>query len=222
MIICGRRHDRNMKDGSDNETLAKKIYLEHSGSAFHMERAGLYETYRQLEIPREREVQWAREESKCLLEEFFCKGLVVDHTFFELADLIESSCDIERLRALLCLVRAELQELDTMTLVLIAEGILRLLGSSKHSDGLDSESLLEEERCLVKALLKRAGTMEFCVASAYRERGNLRDILSEEQIRERVSKGIRKLEASTIPTKSKTEKFWRWLLKCVGRPQKKA
>lgn len=194
----------------EDEALAKKIYLDHSGNGFFMERAGIRDEYLQFGIKREREVEWAKEEIERLLNEFEKNGPNLYATYYNLVDFVQAASESNGVHTLLGLVRRNIPNLDTMTLVLIAETTFKLMKHSKYSESLNQKDLLEEEFLLVEDILKYSTTMEFCVAPEFYKETLMKNNLSKEQVRERINNDIRQLESYTFPQDSKG-RFWQWL-----------
>ncbi len=201
---------RSLNGAREDEELAKKIYLGHKGSGFFMERAGVLDEYLQFGIKREREVAWAKEEIERLLNEFERNGPNLDKTYSNLVAFIQAAGESTGVRTLLRFVRRNIPNLDTMTLVLIAEKTFNLMKDSKYSELLNQKDLLQEEFLLVEDILKYASTMEFCVAPEYYKVTIMKNTLSKEQVRERIKSDIRQLESYTFPWDNKG-RFWKWL-----------
>ncbi|MBL7644962.1 MAG: hypothetical protein JNK74_02120 [Candidatus Hydrogenedentes bacterium] len=210
--------------GSDShdEALAKKIYLDHRGNGFFMWKNDIYDTYREYGIAREKEVGWAKEEIERLLKVFTEDGPGSDNIYRGLIDFISVANDVEGLRILLHLVRSKMANLDTFTLVLIAEATLKLLRASGRSEALGQRDLLEAEFVLIKDLLERANTMNLFVAPEFFKDGGLMFMsggLSEEYIRERINSDIRELESYSFPWDDKG-RLWKWLQSKIPWPKK--
>lgn len=194
----------------EDEAFAKQIYLAHRGSDFFMERAGVYGTYLQFGVSREKEMGWAKEESARLLKEFVGSGPGTVATYRKLVDFIRKADDIKCLHTMLKLVRQEMASLDTMTLVMVAEATLKLMKNPGRTGVCNQRDMLEEEFILIGDLLKRASNMEFCVEPEFYKLGYMEGLMSEGQIRDRIIEDVRELESYSFPWDYKGG-FWKWL-----------
>ncbi|MBL7644961.1 MAG: hypothetical protein JNK74_02115 [Candidatus Hydrogenedentes bacterium] len=179
---------------NDDEALAKKIYLDHGGSSFFMSRSGIYEEYRALNFDRRKEKEWARERIVELLAMPIDPGMLIGGSFGGLIELIKNSDDREGLEILIEKIEALEDEWDTMSLLLIAESMLRLLHTAKHDRILYDRRLIEREKRIVARLLARASEMKITVAPIYREDRYMKDFLSDQHVLERIENDRREFE----------------------------
>lgn len=194
----------------DEEELAKRIFLDHVGSPFFMDRNGVLDTYLKYGIGREKEVEWAKEGMEHLLKRFVGNCPRPAQTYSNLLRYIQLIGDIDGLRTLIKLVRSNMARFDTMTLVLLAEETFQNMKDSKYSEVLYQRDLLEEEFNLAKELLTRASTVEFNVGTAYLEQPYWKDNFTEQRIRARIKDDFGELESYLFPLDHKGG-FWKWL-----------
>jgi hypothetical protein len=179
---------------SDDEALARKIYLDHGGSSFFMSRSGIYEEYRALNFDRRREKEWAKERIVELLAMPISPRMLNDGSFGSLIELIKNSDDREGLEILIEKIEALEDEWDAISLLLIAESMLELLQAAKHERILYDRRLIEREKRIVARLLARASEQKITVATIYQEDSFMKDFLSDQHVLERIEHGRRGLE----------------------------
>lgn len=192
---------------SDDEELAKQIFLDHKGSKFFMDRSGALDVYRQFGINREMELEWTKEQIERLLKEFASPSLETFRTYSDLVGYIRMVDDIEGLRTLLRLVRCKMTTMDTISLVVIAEMTFNLMRQTQHRELFNQRDLLQEEFSLIRDLLMYASTMESRVPCKLTKK---EVILSGGQMIDRIRRNVQSLESYRFPWDYKG-RIWKWL-----------
>lgn len=180
------------EDPSDEE--AKRIFLEHGGSTFYMSRSGMYETYKNFGISWEKENAWLREGLDELLAMPITPQSLLDFSYNCLIDRIIHLRDTESLEVLLEKVEALSEDLDTMSVLLTAEGILKLLHNAKSWNAMRDKRLNVWEKRIVDRLLVRASEKKLTIAQIYYGDPTLNRLISDQHLVERIALDRRELE----------------------------
>lgn len=162
--------------------------MKYGGIHFYMAREGEFEQYRSFNIPKEQEFLWIQEYEKERLKEVETED-IVDVNFFRLCDAISAYDDIYYLEEMHKLIKRKTNSMDSFSLMLMAEGLLRIVESFSKKDMKDHQITLLTKDFALKIL---ASILEkpITIASYYKQPEYLFDPVDEEHLIVRVKNKI--------------------------------
>lgn len=171
---------------------AKEIFMKYGGIHFFMAREGEYELYKTFNISKEQEKIWIKEFQKRLLCQIKNEDVASD-LLLTLCDSIIEYKDIECLTDLLAIIKTKKDNVDSFTEMMMAESLLKIVESfikSSHED----HHVVHKSKKIALNILKNVLKKPITVGSYYKKLGYLQDEIKEYNIRERVSRKIKKWE----------------------------
>lgn len=115
---------------------AKELFMKYDGSFFHMDREGDYERYKSFGVSRELEEAWTEELRNELLTKIAVgtDGPRIRMYVGALVDLFENRGGDAQVLQMLAIIRSKVGNMDSLSQVVIAESIARLVDSceGKH------------------------------------------------------------------------------------------
>ncbi len=148
LIVCYRFYrllSTNKKQPSARETYAwqgdenkyreaKEIFMQYDGSAFHMAREEIYDTYKKHEVPKALEEKWLQE-----LKEIHRNGFLQEnnasrkfHEFSSYGEIIVRLADRNGLLDMLRYVQENAAKLDSFTLILFVDEVIFVLNELRE------------------------------------------------------------------------------------------
>ena len=168
----------------DSILLAKEMFFKYGGSHFHMEREGEYKSYKSFDISKEQESLWIEELQKELLDKVK-KDDVVGHNYNTLCSSIRQYKSLDMLKELVDFVKSRREASDTFSLLLMAEGELRIVEYfEKNNLGAHKNTAFARVTSLeiLEYLLKRPVS----VAAEYLNSSHLVDLSDNQYILNRI------------------------------------
>lgn len=166
---------------------AKELFFKYGGSHFHMEREGEYSKYRGYNISREQEYKWIKEYQGDLLERIKNEK-IVSGNFYSLCASIEEYGSLNSLKELVIVTKDKSEVLDTFSLLLSTEAILRVVDSIK--DDFRGKDILNFAKDVSLDILKSLLIRPVTVAVSYFSTVSLIDLHNEQAILDRIKEEL--------------------------------
>jgi hypothetical protein len=177
-----------MKQNTDTTITeeAKSLFFKYNGSHFLMAREGKAERYLSFQVTKEQELEWSREKIK-QSSNIFKDQLVVNHDVHGIFSLIKENLDYKSLNDFISLIRYQINHLDTFTHLLLAEELLTLVAGWQNKS-LNQDDIISATTELIEDLIERASSQPISVNLFYKTIPYLSDILTENNIKDRICK----------------------------------
>lgn len=175
---------------------AKDLFMRYGGSAFLMEREGVYDRYLAFRVPEDLEARWIEERCDLLLRQVD-EERVAGRAFEELVVLFQHRAARRFQGKLLANVSVWASSLDTFTRLRFAEELVEMGERLRGPEQLDAG--IPEICGTAIDLIERALEGKVLVADCYQSLPYLSDVLSKDQIMSRLEslrKRCRDLENS--------------------------
>lgn len=174
---------------------AKKLFLKYGGSHFQMGREdGEYEKYLEYKVPKDMEVMWIDEYRSELFEQLETSGQQMWLIFKRICRLaLDYSPQPELFIRLIEFIERKKTQLDSFTLLLMSEVLLREVGEDKHWF-MRHSTVRSYTRDYALELLKELLDSKITVAEEHVNDKWCFFDLSEESIKERIKSDIRLYE----------------------------
>ena len=168
----------------------KEIFIHYGGSHFHMERDGIYQTYKSYNISRDQEIEWLSEYQDCLARKI-SESPTDSDSFSKLCQVVTLEGNIESLNKLINLTRNNAELLDSFSKVRYAEELIRTVKEfSRHR----KHELYSEIINISKWLLQYVLTNPVTVAPHYRKISYLRGVLPDGKITSRAMANLKEIK----------------------------
>ncbi|WP_110953615.1 hypothetical protein [Anaerosinus massiliensis] len=179
---------------NEKNNIAKSIFMKYCGSHFHMEREGNYKYYKSFDVSEEQESLWIDECQNELLNEIKSED-VVSFNFIKLVGIISQYKRIDGLCALLEFVKMKNGKLDTFSQIRIAEEIMGVV-KAFDANAMNIDVIREAQK-LASDIVNNIDIDNVSIAIYYKDLGYLTDILTEENIINRIKNFRRRWDKYT-------------------------
>lgn len=175
-----------------NEELnkAKAIFLNYSGSYFHMARESVLDNYLNYSISKQQELEWIKEYQQQLAEDIM-RERVVNHSMVFLVMTICNYRNIEGIKMLIEVIQHMMDSTDSFTQLRMAEELIEVY-HCVYQDNVLLDSELQKLRELAIQLLTLVVACPITVAEYYRNELP-KELICEDAVNARARKNLKRI-----------------------------
>ena len=175
-----------------NEELAMETYKKFGGSHFHMEREGVYKSYKKYNISKDQEKKWDDEYINELIAGIKNK-IIADEEYIKLLIALDRTVNTYFISIFIEIFKTNVNKMDTFSVLLISECTIKILNSLILSCDKEKTKIALDFIKSIKLVLLNVADSTVVISPYFKNINHLKGMLSDKKIKLRITDALNEI-----------------------------